>query len=161
MNATVLFMIKKCVCVCVCVWAHARARMYVCTWMCERTYMHTQEIIFKVDPPSSDDSANHLFPVLLQWGFRPFWMWNCATGWVVPDIQRQYLLWKNGKHSPNTGSHPRRPESLAIPLRLPHVTFIFFQMLHPTASIFSPTFQKYPNLISQEFFRNDVKVHML
>jgi hypothetical protein len=34
-------------------------------------------------------------------------------------------------------------------------------MLHPTASIFSPTFQKYLNLILREFFRNDVKVHML
>jgi hypothetical protein len=55
------------------------------------------------------------------------------------------LLWKNGKHSPNTGSHARWLESLPIPLRLPHLTLIFFQMLHPTASIFT----------------NDVKVHML
>jgi hypothetical protein len=71
------------------------------------------------------------------------------------------LLWKNGKHSTNTGSHARRLESSSIPLRLPHLTFIFFQMLHSTASIFSPTFQKYLNLILWEFFRNDVKVYML
>jgi hypothetical protein len=71
------------------------------------------------------------------------------------------LLRKNGKHSPNTGSHARRLKSLSIPLRLPNLTFIFFQMLHPTASIFRTTFQKYPNLILQEFFRNYVKVHML
>jgi hypothetical protein len=34
-------------------------------------------------------------------------------------------------------------------------------MLHLTASIFSPTFKKYLNLILQEDFRNDVKAHML
>ena len=120
-----------------------------------------KKIIFKVGPLSWDDFANHIFPVLLYWGFRPSLMSKVLLGEWFLTFKGTTLLWKNGKHSPNTEAHPRRLESLAIPLRLPHFTFIFFQMLHPTASICSPIFQKYLNLILWEDFRNDVKVHML
>lgn len=91
----------------------------------------------------------------------PLWCQNVLLGEWFLTFKGTTLLWKNGKHSPNTEAHPRRLESLAIPLWLPHFTFIFFQMLHPTASISSPTFQKYLNLILWEDFRNDVKGHVL
>lgn len=55
MNSAVLFMIKKCMCVC----------ELACVHMHDRICTHTQKIIFKVGPLSSDDFANHLFPVLL------------------------------------------------------------------------------------------------
>jgi len=45
--------------------AWVRARAGVCVHMHDRICMHTQKIIFKVGPLSSDDFANHLFPVLL------------------------------------------------------------------------------------------------
>lgn len=68
------------------------------------------------------------------------------------------VLWKNGKHSSNTGSHARRLEWILInTTTTPTPNFYIFSDTPSNCSIFSPTFQKYLNLILQEFFRNDVK----
>lgn len=66
MNAALLFMIKKCMCFCELTRVHVCMHACICVHMHDRMCMHTQKIIFKVGPLSSDDFANHLFPVRIQ-----------------------------------------------------------------------------------------------
>lgn len=144
MNAALLLMIKKCMCVCelTCMRGCVHARACVCTCMTEYACTHKKSssrwaLCLPMTLPTT--SSQYFYSA----DSGPLGRETALLGEWFPTFKGTTLLWKNGKHSTNTGSHTRRLESSSIPLRLPHLTSIFFQMLHSTASIFSPTFQKY------------------